>query len=81
MPAAACGTPPLLLQAAFRWRINCCSMLVAFVEGGVGHSNRWAIKAQSKNGCPSLVFRDLFPCCHSGFGFRFVEAHRWSGHF
>ncbi len=39
MPAAAFGTPSTLLLTASCWKINSCSTLVAFDEGGVGHSN------------------------------------------
>ncbi len=39
MPASAIGTPTLLRQALSRWRINSCSTLVAFGEGGVGHAD------------------------------------------
>ena len=50
MPAAAFGTPLLLLQRSSRWKINSGSMLFAFVEGGVGHSDRWASHAVGSRG-------------------------------
>ena len=34
------ATPSILLRRPSRWRINSGSTLVAFDEGGVGHSNR-----------------------------------------
>ena len=58
MPAGAFGTPSLLLQRASRWRINFGSTLVAFVDGGVGHSNHWrpCMNDKARAGSPATFY-------------------------
>ena len=69
MPAAAFGTPSHLPQRTSRWRIDSCSTLVAFVDGGVGHSNRWAIYFASA----AMPHSDTASVC-----FRLRSVH-WAG--
>ena len=56
------STPSHLLQPASHWRINNCSTLVAFVDGGVGQSTGWSALGLS-GGRLGQKHNHLFPGC------------------